>query len=98
MILRKLLICALLLTSCSSVNRQSSIPSNVADVAGLSESELQAKYPNVKEVDDSFSNLVSKNLHPYHPPEGTRYLRFGEEYLVAELRNGKVIALHRVGG
>lgn len=98
MILRKLFIWVFLLSACSSVNTRLPIPSNIADVAGLSEAELQVKYPNVKEVDDSFSNLISKTLYPYHPPEGTRFLRFGEEYLVAELRNGKVVALHRVGG
>ena len=98
MIIRSLLICAFLLNSCSPANTPSTIPSNIADIAGLSETELQAKYPDVIEVDASFNNLVSKNLHPYNPPNGTKFLRFGKEYLVAELRDGRVIALHRVSG
>jgi hypothetical protein len=98
MIIRNLLISVFLLSSCSSANTPSSIPSNLAVVAGLSETELQAKYPDVKKVDGSFSILVSKNLHPYNPPNGTKFLRFGKEFLVAELRNGKVTALHRVNG
>jgi hypothetical protein len=97
-IIRKLLICVVLLSACSSSNRPSLIPSTGAEVAGLSEAELRAKYTDVKEIDNSFSILVSKNLHPYHPPEGTKFLRFGKEYLVAELRNGRVVALHRVSG
>jgi hypothetical protein len=96
--IRKLLILVFLLNSCSSLNTPPTIPSNLTDVAGLSEIELKAKYPDVKEVDSSFRILVSKNLHPYHAPEGTKFLRFGKEYLVAELKDDKVIALHRVSG
>jgi hypothetical protein len=57
---------------------------------------LRAKYPEVTELDVSLRNLVSKNLHPYHP-QG-KLLRFGRDYLVAELKDGRVIALHRVSG
>ena len=68
------------------------------DVIGLTEAELRAKYPEVTEMDGSFANLVSKNLHPYHPPPTNKLLRFGRDYLVAELKDGRVIALHRVSG
>jgi len=68
------------------------------DVIGLTEAELRAKYPQVTELDNSFSLLVSKSLHPYHPPATNKLLRFGNTYLVAELKDGKVIALHRVRG
>jgi hypothetical protein len=68
------------------------------DVIGLPEAELRAKYPSVAELEGSFDLLVSKHLHPYHPATTNKLLRFGREYLVAELKNGKVIALHRVSG
>jgi hypothetical protein len=68
------------------------------DIIGLTEAELRAKYPEVTELDRSFNLLVSKNLHPYHPPATNKLLRFGRDYLVAELKDGRVIALHRVSG
>ncbi|MGV3756852.1 MAG: OmpA family protein [Verrucomicrobiota bacterium] len=68
------------------------------DVIGLTEAELRAQYPQMAELDNSFSLLVSKNLHPYHPPATNKLLRFGNTYLVAELKDGKVIALHRISG
>ena len=68
------------------------------DVVGLTEAELRAKYPEVAELDKSFDLLVSKNLHPYHAQATNKFLRFGRAYLVAELKDGKVIALHRVSG
>jgi hypothetical protein len=71
---------------------------SATEVIGLTEAELRAKYPEVAELDASFRNLVSKNLHPYHPPATHKLLRFGKDYLVAELKDGKVIALHRVSG
>jgi hypothetical protein len=68
------------------------------DVIGLTEAELRAKYPEVAELSVSFSILASKHLHPYHPPATNKLLRFGREYLVAELKDGRVIALHQVSG
>lgn len=65
---------------------------------GLTEAELRAKHPEVVELDGSFSLLVSKNLHPYQPPPTHRFLRIGSSYRVAELKDGKVIAVHRVRG
>lgn len=68
------------------------------DVIGLTEAELRTKYPDISELSVSFSILVSKHLHPYHPPATNKLLRFGREYLVAELKDGRVIALHQVSG
>jgi hypothetical protein len=68
------------------------------DVIGLTEAELRAKYPEITGRDSSFALLVSKNLHPYHPPATNKLLRFGDNYLVLELKNGRVIALHRISG
>ena len=68
------------------------------DVIGLSEKELYKIYPEVNIPSNSFLNLVSKNLHPYHAPSEHVFLRYGKEYVVFELKNGKVIAMHRVSG
>jgi hypothetical protein len=65
------------------------------EVVGLTEANLRLKYP---EVTQSFGLLVSKHLHPYHPPLTHKLLRFGQAYLVAEIKGGTVIALHRVEG
>jgi hypothetical protein len=73
-------------------------PPSVSQVIGLSETELRTRFPQLTELDNSFDLLVSKNLHPYHPPPGHKLLRFGSDYVVVELKDGKVIALHRVGG
>jgi hypothetical protein len=92
------------LTSCdrlnaSTHNAMAATPTPIAkDVIGLTEAELRAKYPDVTELDRSFDLLVSKNLHPYKLPATNKLLRFGRNYLVAELKNGRVIALHRVHG
>jgi hypothetical protein len=90
------------LTSCNRPNastRGSWVATPEAkDVIGLTEAELHAKYPEVNEIDGNFYNLVLKNLHPYHPPSTNKFLRFGRYYLVAELKDGGVIALHRVRG
>ncbi len=67
-------------------------------VVGLSTEELYSRYPAFNVPDASFLNLVSKNLHPYHIPPDHTFLRYGREYLVIEIKNGKVIALHRVHG
>lgn len=86
------------LTGC---NRQAVSPVaalEAREVIGLTEAELRAKYPEVAEIDGGFATLVSKNLHPYNPPPTNKLLRFGSEYLVAELKDGRVIALHRVSG
>lgn len=88
------------LTGCDRPGASTHNPAIVAptakDVVGLTEAELRAKYPEVTELDASFDNLVSKNLYPYRP-QG-KLLRFGRDYLVAELKDGRVIALHRVSG
>jgi hypothetical protein len=90
------------LTSCHTLRastHNATIATPVAkDVIGLTEAELRAKYPEVTELEGSFSILVSKSLHPYHPPATNKLLRFGRDYLVAELQDGRVIALHRVSG
>ena len=67
-------------------------------VMGLSEKELYEMYPEVNIPSNSFLNLVSKNLHPYHAPIENVFLRYGENYIVFELSNGKVITMHRVSG
>jgi hypothetical protein len=68
------------------------------DVIGLTEAELRAKYPETTEVDWGFSINVSKTLYPYSPPRNNQLLRIGKTYLVVELKDGKVIALHRIKG
>jgi hypothetical protein len=68
------------------------------DVVGLTEAELYSKYPETAELAESFSILVSKSLHPYDPPKTNKLLRIGREYLVVEMKDGKVIALHVVSG
>jgi hypothetical protein len=68
------------------------------DFIGLTEAELRAKYPEVTDLTHSFSILVSKYLYPYHPPATNKLLRFGRDYLVVELKDGRVIALHHVSG
>ena len=85
------------LVGCRKTDSDAPVPAP-RDVVGLTEAELRARYPEVTELDNSFSLLVSKNLHPYHPPATNKVLRFGKLYLVAELKDGKVIALHRVSG
>jgi hypothetical protein len=82
----------------ASTHNATTVAPTAKDVVGLTEAELRAKYPEITELDAGFSNLVSKNLHPYHPPATNKLLRFGRDYLVAELKDGRVIALHRVSG
>jgi hypothetical protein len=82
----------------ASTRDATTVAPTAKDVIGLTEAELRAKYPEVTELDRSFDLLVSKNLHPYHPPATIKLLRFGRDYLVAELKDGKVIVLHRVSG
>jgi hypothetical protein len=88
------------LTGCKKLSTPTQETRTIAikDVVGLTEAQLRAKYPELKEIERSFSILVSKNLHPYHPPATNKLLRFGREYLVVELKDGRVIALHRVSG
>jgi hypothetical protein len=87
------------LTGCDNSNVSTPRTAPTAkDVIGLTEAELRAKYPEVTELDRSFDLLSSKNLHPYHSLATNKLLRFGQDYLVAELRGGRVIALHHVGG
>ncbi len=69
-----------------------------SDVIGLTEAELRAKYPEMADLDRSFDLLVSKNLHPYRVPPTNKLLQFGRAYVVAELKDGRVIALHHVSG
>jgi hypothetical protein len=84
------------LTGCK--NSESIARLTQKDVIGLTEAELRTKYPQVAELDKSFDLLVSKHLHPYHPPKTNKLLRFGRDYLVVELKDGRVIALHTVSG
>jgi hypothetical protein len=87
------------LTGCDNSNMSTPRTAPAAkDVIGLTEAELRAKYPEVTELNRSFDLLASKNLHPYHPLATNKLLRFGQDYLIAELRGGRVIALHHVGG
>ncbi len=69
-----------------------------SELIGLTEAELRTKHPEVVELDNSFRQLVSKNLHPYRPPPAHKFFRFGSSYRVAELKDGRVIAVHRVSG
>jgi hypothetical protein len=89
-------------TSCQlfhTPTRQETLAALTAqDVVGLSEAELRSKYPETAELAGSFSILVSKSLRPYDPPKTNKLLRIGREYLVVEMKDGKVIALHRVCG
>jgi hypothetical protein len=71
---------------------------NSKDVVGLTEAELRTKYPEMAEIEGSFSIIVSKSLHPYQLPATNKLLRLGREYLVVELKNGRVIALYPVSG
>jgi len=86
-------------TAPSAHNRATTTTAPAAkDVVGLSEAELRAKYPQVTALDRSFELLVSKSLRPYRVPAEHKLLRFGRDYLVAELKDGRVIALHPVSG
>ena len=67
-------------------------------VIGKSEQDLKEMFGRVNPVDGSFSILVSKNLHPYHPPDSHRLLRLDDTYTVFELKENKVIKVHRVSG
>jgi hypothetical protein len=67
-------------------------------VLGKSEAELKKMFGRVDPVEGSFSLLVSKNLHPYRPPDTHRLLRLGDTYIVFELKDDKVIKVHRVSG
>ncbi len=92
------LITLIIFLSCSIlVYAESKVPAE-RDVIGLSEKELYEKYPETTVPSGSFLILVSKNLHPYHAPSDHVFLRYGEQYWVFELKDGKVIALHRVSG
>ncbi|MCP4323317.1 MAG: hypothetical protein GY787_16010 [Alteromonadales bacterium] len=93
----KKLLLLLLLSVIISPFARSDAPSEEA-LIGLSENELYKIHPEVNVPSRSFLNLVSKNLHPYNAPRDHVFLRFGQEYLVFELKNGKVIAMHRVRG
>lgn len=90
------------LTGCdkpsASARGAATAPPTAADVIGLTEAELRAKYPKMAEPDRSFDLLVSKNLHPYRLPATNKLLRFGRAYLVAELKDGRVIRLHHIRG
>ena len=83
--------------SASTRDAATAIPT-ATEVIGLTEADLRAKYPEMAALDRSFDLLVSKNLHPYHPPATNKLLRFGRAYLVAELKDGRVIALHHISG
>ena len=93
----KKLLLLLLLSVIISPFARSDIPTE-EDVIGLSEKELYKIHPEVNIPSSSFLNLVSKNLHPYHAPRDHVFLRCGKKYLVFELKNGKVIAMHKVSG
>ena len=68
------------------------------DVIGLSNTELILKYPEVKAPSNSFALLISKMLHPLRIPREHALLRYGKKYIVFELKNDVVIAVHRVSG
>ncbi|WP_152032780.1 hypothetical protein [Ereboglobus luteus] len=68
------------------------------EIIGLTEEALRRRFPDITEVSGSFSILVSKNLHPYQVPKNNKLLQFGTLYLVAELKDGRVIAIHKVSG
>lgn len=70
----------------------------IEDAVGLTETELYEKFPETRVPTSSFLNLVSKNMHPYHAPKTNKFLRLGSQYLVFELKCGKVIAVHKVSG
>lgn len=68
------------------------------DVVGLTETDLHAKYPEFVKPDQSFDLLASKSLYPYKVPRSHVLLRFGKTYLVVEIKDGQVIALHQISG
>jgi len=68
------------------------------DVIGLSNAELVLKYPEVKVPSNSFALLISKMLYPLRIPKEHVLLRYGSKYIVFELKNDVVIAVHRVSG
>ena len=66
---------------------------------GLSELEIKQKWgKSLNPLDRSFDLLVSKNLHPYSPPETNKLLRWGESYIVLEFKEERCIAVHHVSG
>ncbi len=69
-----------------------------SELIGISESELRIKYPEVRELSNSFKLLLSKNLFPYQPPETHKFLRLGNQYIVFELKDDVIIKVHKVSG
>jgi len=66
---------------------------------GLSESEIKRRWGKpLNPLDRSFDLLVSKNLHPYSPPETNKLLRWGDSYIVLEFKEERCIAVHHVSG
>jgi len=94
--MKKLLVALILIVNLSPFARADAPTKD--SVIGLTEAELYKIHPEVIVPTRSFLILVSKNLHPYHAPSDHVFLRYGQEYLVFELKDGKVIAIHRVSG
>ena len=74
-------------------------PITIKDAYGLTPRQIEDLWKRpLTEVEGSFSILVSKNLHPYVPPEGNRLMRYGDSYLVLEFSENRLVSIHPVSG
>lgn len=72
---------------------------SIGEAVGMSKIEIETKWNKpLFTLDESFDLLVSKNLHPYTPPETNNFLRWGELYVVLEFKEERCIAVHRISG
>jgi hypothetical protein len=64
---------------------------------GKTRDDLEAMLGNIHVIKGSFQLLVSKSLWPHYQDDHT-YLRWGDRYIVFEMRDGRVIRFHFVHG
>jgi len=71
----------------------------IKDTYGLSPDRIEELWnQSLVPVEGSFAILVSKNLHPYTPPKENTLMRYGDEYLILEFHDDRLIAIHSVHG
>jgi len=89
---------------CWSLTRRSGVGAVVVSVVdyqrtvGITMTGLRTQLPSVRSVSNSFLLLVSKGLAPYRIPPEHSFLRLGNAYVVFEIKDDRVLAVHRVSG
>ncbi|MDQ8192760.1 hypothetical protein [Roseibacillus persicicus] len=74
-------------------------PITIKDAYGMSPDQVEKFWETeLTEVEGSFGNLVSKNLHPYQAPESNKLMRYGDSYLVLEFSDEGLVSIHLVSG